>query len=213
MKSGIDQLIHYYPALYHVADQRALGTILEYGLLSTSAILDLFEVPEDKRILIESRRRIKLVTLQHPSYGLIVLRDQKPIQESKLQKCLRGMKVPDWYRLLNGRVFFWPTAKRLHNCLRAYNNQVVLKVDTAKLVSCSGDQIELSAINSGSTYYRASPRGAHTFLRPSEYPFETRKKSRETLIAEVTVKYKVPEIAQMICETWKWTDGQLIRIG
>jgi len=55
-----------------------------------------------------------------------VLRDNKPLSESKLAACLQDGLTPedwyapeDWYEILNGRLFFWPTSQRVETLLGA----------------------------------------------------------------------------------------------
>lgn len=162
------QLIHSFPRLYHVAHRDSWGSICRYGLLSTSALLDLLEVRDTERNNLESRRRPDSVTINHPKYGTVVIRDQKPIDEEKLRSCLKGMTPQEWYCLLNSMVFFWATEKRLYWFLgaKAYRHDphCVITVDTRRLVEEYHARIRLSAINSGSTLSDPLPvRGRNTF--------------------------------------------------
>jgi Family of unknown function (DUF7002) len=73
-------LIEKYPLVYHMAAVRSWSSIQHHGLLSTTAILDLFEVKADCREAIESRKRPESVVITHPQHGTATIRDQKPIQ-------------------------------------------------------------------------------------------------------------------------------------
>lgn len=112
-----------HPTLYHMADQGSWESIREHGLLSTSALLDLFEITSLERQAIESARRPASVQIRHPRYGVAVVRDQKPMSETKLQSCLIGMEPREWYELLNRKAFFWPTRERVIRLLRARISQ------------------------------------------------------------------------------------------
>ncbi len=61
------------------------------GLLSTSGLLDLFEVEGSKREQIESERRPESITITHPKHGTAVIRDQKPMREAAIASCLTDM--------------------------------------------------------------------------------------------------------------------------
>ena len=85
-----------------------------------------------------------------------MVRDQHPLLDAALSKCLRGMSLPDWYRLLNGQVFFWVKPQSMRAMVNAYpeNHHCVLTVDTKQLVARHFAKVRLSAINSGSTRRR-----------------------------------------------------------
>ena len=62
----IDQFVARYPRLYHMAECGSWPSIKRHGLLSTSALLDLFEVSDAERFSIESTWRSREVTVEHP---------------------------------------------------------------------------------------------------------------------------------------------------
>ncbi len=101
-----EELAETYPRLYHMADAQSWGSIQKHGLLSTSALLDLFEVKGHERKDIEIRRRPESVPIVHEKHGRAVVRDNKPIIESKLRTALKDCTLEQWYRLLNKFVFF-----------------------------------------------------------------------------------------------------------
>src|SRR5690242_15628857 len=96
-----------------MAEAGSWASIRERGLLSTTALLDLFEIEGAEREAIESVRRAESVSIEHPEYGTAWIRDNKPINETVLRRTLEGMTEAEWYRTLNGRVFFWLTTDRL----------------------------------------------------------------------------------------------------
>jgi hypothetical protein len=75
-----------YPHLYHMAQEDAWASIQCHGLLSTTSILNLWQVNGSKRYLIEREVRRSAVELDHPRYGKVIIRDQKPMCEQKLRK-------------------------------------------------------------------------------------------------------------------------------
>ena len=200
----IDELVGNFPRLYHMAEAGTWESIRKYGLLSTTALLDLFEVNGQRRKQIESAHRPECVTITHPVYGKAVIRDQKPMRESTLLKCLQGLSPSQWYQLLNRRTFFWLDSDRLTTLLnaRAYRSRAhcVLTVETKLLLQRHATRITLCPINSGSTIYNPPARGASSFYTIADYPFEERRKTRgrKGAVAELVVDYSVPDIGEMV---------------
>ena len=177
-------------------------SIASLGLLSTTALLDLFAEEADRRNQIERARRPESVTLTHPTYGTAVIRDNKPLLESRLRSCLQDDLAPgDWYALLNRRVFFWPTQERLERLVGAaayrYSPKLVLIINTERLVKLYGEEITLSSINSGATSPFAWPRGLATFQSIDSFDFDPRRHRGAQAIAELAVNYSVPRITEV----------------
>src|ERR1043166_590052 len=199
-----DELVEYFPRLYHMAEAGTWESIRKHGLLSTTAMLDLFEVDGQLRKQIESAHRPECVTITHPVQGKAVIRDQKPMREATLLKCLDGLTPSRWYELLNRRTFFWLNSDRLTILLnaRAYRDRphCVLTVDTRRLVQRHASGVTLCPINSGSTIYNPPIRSGKSFYRIADYPFEERRRTRgrKGAIAELVVEYSVPDIRDMV---------------
>jgi hypothetical protein len=141
-----DFVIHY-PLLYHMAEADTWQSIRTLGLLSTSALLDLCGSVGEERGRIESQHRPKPVPLACGKYGAILIRDQKPMSDAALHKCLtNGMTPAEWYATLNRKVFFWVTEKRLNNMLGAYSGRahIVLVLDSSKLLNRPSLSVTLS---------------------------------------------------------------------
>ena len=102
----LDDLVEHYPQLFHMAEANTWTSIRTRGLLSTSALLDAFEINADDRYKIESCRRPECVTISHQKLGAAVIREQKPMSDAALRKCLRNMTPGQWYETLNRKVFF-----------------------------------------------------------------------------------------------------------
>jgi hypothetical protein len=190
------RLAECYPVLYHMAEDGSWPSIREHGLLSTSALLDLFEVRGEKRREIESSHRREMTEILHPEHGSARIRDNKPMQERSLEKCLHGMSLPEWYENLNRRVFFWVSPERLEKLLgaKAYRDRehLLLEVDTASLVAAHRQSISLSPINSGATFpVGPAPRGPETFRRIPEHP-------DDKPVVEVAVDYAVPDAVEHV---------------
>ncbi len=84
----LERLTSRYPVLYHMAEDGSWESIRRVGLLSTSALLDRFEIEGEQRRKIESERRPEIVAIEHPKLGRVLVRDNKPMQEKSLEKCL-----------------------------------------------------------------------------------------------------------------------------
>jgi hypothetical protein len=193
-------------------------SIKKHGLLSTTALLDLFHVKGELRRSLEGRHRPESVEIRHAKYGVAVIRDQKPMRQSALAKCLVGMTPEQWYRTLNRHVFFWVASERLETLLtaRAYRGRThtVISVDTAQLFELHGPNIRLSPINSGSTIYNPRPRGVGTFYKMHDYPFEDRRKARglTNAVAELAVQYGVPDISKTVVRVDHRRNGRVLEI-
>lgn len=197
----IEQLVAKYPLLYHMAAVDSWRGIKKHGLLSTSRLLDLFEIPASDREKIEKTKRWKSVIIEHKTYGRAVIRDQKPLSESKLKKCLDGCDLQTWFQLLNNRVFFWLDIERLKTLMaaREYRGKThtVLTVRTGSLIRNHESSITLCPLNSGSTSPFAHSRGPHSFMRMSEYPFAERlNRGSYGCVVELAVEDGVLDIAK-----------------
>ncbi|KFE71364.1 DUF7002 family protein [Hyalangium minutum] len=215
--SGIraDDFSERFPLLFHMAEAGSWPSIQRHGLLSTSALLDLFEVRGEQRVALEARHRPESVTLYHPRHGTAVVRDQKPMDDAGLLRSLSGGLSPtDWYQLLNARVFFWVTHERLTKLLnaRAYRNkrQTVLTLDTARLLARHEARVMLSPLNSGATKPSAWPRGPDTFLPMVRYPFSSwdQRRKRRDPVVELTVTYSVPDIRDFVLRVEEYAGGK-----
>ena len=210
-----NDLVAAIPKVYHMAHQDSWPSIREHGLLSTSALLNLFEIDGEERRVIEAAHRPDSVKIAHPVHGQAVIRDQKPMSDKKLANCLTHEMTPAaWYRELNRRVFLWATRERLQSMIdaRAYREdpQIVLTISTRSLVERSEDGIEVTTINTGSTAYRARDRGLDTFVPLANFDYEAsrRKRGGQKAIAEVVVPYSVPDVTDLIVLVERWVDGR-----
>ena len=88
-----EQLIVEYPWLYHMAESGAWENIRRHGLLSTTALLKLFNVRKPWRSIIESEWRMVGILVCHPEYGCAAIRDQIPMPPGKLARALTDMEL------------------------------------------------------------------------------------------------------------------------
>jgi len=197
------QLAGHYPLVYHMAERDALPQLLRHGLLSTTAILDLFGIQGEARRELELCVRKQSVILEHPVHGRVVLRDQKPLSATKLAGCLQdGLSTEDWLRLLNRRTYFWLGRDRVETLLdgRAYRQRehIVIAVRTDALVQAHSDRVTLAAMNTGSTSPFAHKRGLCTMLPMSTFPYEDRRNRGLRPATELCVDYCVPDLRALI---------------
>jgi hypothetical protein len=204
-----------HPRLYHVAAPGALPGILRHGLLPTSGLLSLFEVPEADRPTIERRRRPASVTLTHPAHGEATITDNLPLSEAALETRLEdGLAPEDWLGLLNERVFFWPDEDGVRRLLGARLNRdrerLVLVLDTLSLARRHGDRMELAAINTGSTIRRPARRGRSTFTPLHRHSYEAWRRLRggRDRVREVTVVGGVVDLADHLIEHRRVAPGR-----
>ena len=197
----VERLVAKFPRLYHMAQDGSWPSIAAHGLLSTSALLDLYGVLGEERATIESAWRPASVALSQPSLGPVVIRDQRPLRPDLLARCLTdGMTPAQWYGLLNARVFFWVSEDNLR-VLRnavAYRDdpQSILVVDTATLLERHLDAIQLSSINSGSILRGGAARGSRTFRSVEEHDSHR--------VVELAVLRAVPDIADLVLRVERW---------
>jgi len=224
MVSGVTPagLAQHYPRLYHMAEGSSWAGIQRHGLFSTQALVDLFEVPTEIRHSILAQQRKELIGIEHPVHGRAAIRDQKPLNRSKLEGCLEGCSFHEWLQMLNSRVFFWLCKERLQTlmCAREYCGQthVVLILDTLRLATDYQPRITLAPMNTGNTRPFAHSRSLKTFSRMADYPFEERLRlGPYYTVVELAVEEGVQNImdymvgaAEMKCSTCDKTKKQSI---
>ena len=197
-----------FPKLYHMTDRDALKSIKKHGLLSVKALLDLFEVKQPLHGKLISSHRPEIAPISHPLHGVAKLRDQKPMSDSALAKCLNEMSAKEWYELLNKRSFFWVDYQRVQRLLnaRAYRgtDQLILTFDTKAVLAQYFDKVELCPINSGSTIFKPQPRGRNTFAPFDKYDFAgwTEKRgSIQKAVVEFTILGGLPDASKYLLKS------------
>jgi hypothetical protein len=195
-----------WPRLFHMAEAGSWTSIQHHGLLSTTALLDLFEITGPDREVIEAARRPESVKIEHPDHGTSWIRDNKPINVTVLRRTLVGMSEADWYRTLNSRVFFWLSEGRLDRLRKAppyrARHHDILTFDTKALLEVHAGELELAHLNSGAVHPGAAySRGAGTFRLIAEYPWTERLRvARAEPIVELTVPYALRDVDRFIID-------------
>lgn len=199
------ELANHYPRLFHMAECSSWESIQHHGLLCTEALVKLFEISPEDRGAILHHRRPERITINHPTNGSAVIRDQKPLSSSKLGKCLKDCSLKQWLQMLNSRVFFWLCKERLETlmCAREYcaENHLVIILDTLRLATDFQDKITLTPMNTGNTRPYAHPRGLSTFSRMEDYPFRQRlRHGPYSTVVELAVETGVHNILDYVIE-------------
>ena len=202
-----------------MAEPESWPAIRDHGLLSTSALLSRYGIRDDARAAIEAQHRPECVTIGGTGLPNAVVRDQKPMSDGALSKCLEdGLAPVDWYRMLNARTFFWLSRDRLRRLLnaRAYRDrpQTVLTLETRSLVKVHASRTELSAINSGSTLFNAVPRGTRTLQAIDDYDYELWRKKRgaKDAVVELVVRDSVPDVKDHVVAVHDFASGKFSEI-
>lgn len=201
----LEELLTDCPTLYHMAEHGTWPNILRHGLLSTAALLDLYGIGGEQRTAIERERRSEGVDLMHSTLPRAVIRDQLPMDDKGLRRCLPPHLNPsDWYFLLNQKVFFWLTRQRLFILLNAgtYRDRPhdVIEVETRPLVETYREKIWLCPMNSGCTKPFPHARSEETFQRIVDYGYaeRRRRKRRGERVVELAVDYAVPNVHDFV---------------
>jgi hypothetical protein len=210
----IENLIENHPYLYHMAEMGSWPSIRTHGLWSTSALLDHHRITGNARFAQESQHRPNKTTLISPHFATTVLRDQKPMSDSRLQIALRdGLTPQNWYELLNSKTFFWVSRERLLTLLnaRAYRNEEhdVITLRTEPLVRAYRDRILLCHMNSGNTFPMPHARGKETFVPIENYPVGSNGRPRKPVV-ELVVEYGVPDLAQYVISVERMRGGNVL---
>ena len=202
--------------VYNLAEVANWPFIRRGSLLSTKALLDMADLHGDERERIECRQRLEHVELPNG----VQLRDQKPMPANALKKCLVGMTPSEWYALINSQVFFWLDVDRLNRQRGACEPrpQVVLEVDTARLLTQHAERIALSPINTGNARRRPAKRGRCTFVPywvwvESGWSSETeglgtRSRGRSHQPVELTVANAVSDIMSFVVRVHRLGPGE-----
>ncbi|WAJ26944.1 DUF7002 family protein [Antarcticirhabdus aurantiaca] len=214
-EAELDDFLAACPFLFHMAEAGAWESIRAHGLLSTSALLDLCGVPAPERAAIEAGRRAAGVTLTGPAGERIAIRDNGPMSDASLERCLDdGVAPADWYRLLNARTFFWTNRPRLDRLLaaRTYRARAhdVLTLDARTLVEAYADRIALSPINSGATSRFPARRGLSTFRTIPGCPWGQwrAKRGRKGAVVELAVLGGIPDIERFVTRVTREGGGE-----
>jgi len=196
-----------YPRLYHMAQAGSWRSVRAHGLLSTTALLDLFEIDGPERREIETQWRPEGVPISHPIHGTAVIRDQWPMPPQHLANGLDGISPQQWYEFLNRRTFLWLSDQRLKRMLNAgpYRDAThdVLTLDTRAFVGEYMERIKVCPINSGFAmpmFGKVTPRSFESFQTIEQRAGTGRLGG----LAELTVDYAAPDAWRFVTSVESW---------
>lgn len=195
------------PHLYHLAEAENWPFIQRHGLLSASALIEACGAGARG---VGRAQRTAGVTL--PSGAM--LRDQVPMPPTALERCLVKMTPTEWYALVNQHTFLWPDVERLQRFRNAPvqfgRPQVLLVIDTAKLLAAHAERVFLTPINVGSARRRPARRGEVSFVPYASWlangwasesvGLDTTARSRRHPPAEVAVRGGVGPIEKLLVQ-------------
>jgi hypothetical protein len=171
----IQKFIEDRPYLYHLTSkENGKKIISQKKIYSTNRLIDLSGNPDYLKIKRERRIGHKEILVKGESY---FLRDQRPISELALSKCLTDKwSVADFLEHLNDRVFMWPTLDRLWRHYDRYTseNPVIFRFPSKEII-LSNKHVKFCRLNSGATRAnsylggKAPERGPNTFLSAENY--------------------------------------------
>jgi hypothetical protein len=205
--------------IFHLAEAANWPSIQRHGLLSTSGLLDLAGIWGTERDRFERQHRPVHTELPNG----VQIRDQKPMPPQALAQCVVGMSSEDWYRAVNAKVFFWLDPARVDRQRGACGRrpQIVLIVDTQRLLARYAMHISLSPINTGHARRKPVMRGQSTFVPygvwlESAWSAEasglnTRVRARSHRPVELTVHEAVPDIMDMVVHVCRLEPGEPFR--
>jgi hypothetical protein len=191
--------------VYHIAEADNWPSIECDGLLSARALFERAGALPRDRAAVAQHRPVRAVL----SDGTVI-RDQSPMPPSALEPCLRGLTPTQWYRLLNGKVFFWfdedRVARHLHACRRTA--QVVLTIDGEALLARHAARASVAPFNTGNARRKPAVRGRATFVpwmtwqasgwRSESDGLGTSLRAKSHKPAELTIDRAVPDILEFV---------------
>lgn len=182
----IEKFIERCPFLYHLTSKQNAKSIIEGKVLySANTLIDMSKNKTDKEVKTHKRFKHYLLNIDDNE---ILLRDQRPISEKALAKCLTdGWSVADFLFHLNNRVFMWPNLDRLSRHFKRYENEepIIFRFPSKEML-LANPHVKFARLNTGATRPNsylggvAPERGSKTFLAAMDYALNV------NTVAEVT---------------------------
>jgi hypothetical protein len=197
-----------------MAEVGSWPSIRRHGLLSTNEVVQRAALTGQAATQLRRGHRAEKVAVEVPGLGTIVLRDQKPMEQKRLEMALvDGTSPADWYELINDRVFFWVQESRLLRLLGAREYRAlehdVLTVNTEALLATHAPGVWLCHMNSGNTFPIPHHRGLQTFQRIKAYATKSNGAPVKEVV-ELTVQGHVEDIAKYVTEVRRMRGAEVI---
>ena len=197
--------------LFHVTDRPAWAFIEAHGLLSTDSLVETFVDDSDLALELRSRKRFAPVLLHEDERGRVLLNDNLPLIFPRLAGALDdGLTPDDWLRILNERVYFFPTLERAASFIeagrRGGREKLLLTFDALSIASAHLDDLFIAPINTGSALRSPARRGRSTFApaaRVSWEEFAARRRATKRTpdtVAEISLLGGLPDVSRHLVE-------------
>lgn len=185
---------------WHLTSPAALPLIHRHGLLSATALVALFEVPEPEATRLLEANRTGFTTLRHPVHGMAALRRQK-MPDGPLAGALAGSDTSpaQWRRHINAHVFFWLDPARVEGLRQAdpARPQVALRIDLARLLHRHGPAARLTPFNTGAVRHAGHRRSLADW-----HPIGAYADPRGRPPVELAIPGGVPDLAGLLLDPW-----------
>lgn len=194
--------------VFHLADMENWLSIQRHGLHSTIELIRQAGLVEHEA---RAFRDYRAERMRLPSG--VVIRDQRPMPPSSLQRCLQeGLTPREWYDLINAKVFFWIDHDRLgrHVAACAGRPQMIITLDSRRLLERYGHIAFITPFNVGNARRRPAPRGTRSFV-PWKAWMATRWESEAMATrasrppshppAELAIEGSIPDLAELVLDT------------
>jgi hypothetical protein len=207
--------------VYHLAEESNWPSIKQIGLLPAAELIARAGLNRFDCDRLERSQRVSHTVLPDG----VEIRDQLRMPASALSACLIGMAPPDWYSLMNSRVFFSLDPIRLNGIRGGCEPrpQVVLTLDTAGLMAGYGGRASVTPFNSGHALRRAARRGAATFVPYAAWvesgwaseaaQLGIRERSRSHRPVELTIVGAIPDVMRYVVRTSRLASGERFEGG
>lgn len=174
------------PYLYHLtSSQNADNISSTKNLFSANTLIDMTNDESLQGVKRARRAEHQTIVIGENTF---FLRDQRPISEKALAKCLtNNWSVGDFLFHLNDRVFMWPTLDRLWKHFTRYEQErpIIFRFSTSDIIEAN-PHVKFCRLNSGATRPSsylggiAPLRGAESFVVADQFDRQVRD------VAEVT---------------------------
>ncbi len=149
--------------LYHLAETTNLASIQMYGLMSTERLAARVGWSTAEREAFLATHRPRDVVLPNGTF----IRHQAPMPPALLGPALHaGLTPADWYRIINGHVFFWFDRARMerHRAACGGRPQTLLVFDATEVLRAYGERTFVARFNLGNARRRAVSRGVSSLV-------------------------------------------------
>jgi hypothetical protein len=184
----LTDLVRVRPELVHVTFGRGWDNVQTSGcLMSVTTLVKEAGINGPDTVDLVSSYRQSLTSVTLPDGTHAVLRDQLR-RRKDVDSALKDLTEREWLRLLNARVFLFPSGhKRISELVEAYTKrgyeQEVISFETAELLNGYEPEVEVCTVNSGTfSRTKAPSRGRDTFVPLAKFPEKSLARVQEVTV-------------------------------